>query len=254
MTQQIFKNSKISLLAFLMAAVTLAVVVFGFYGSAPVMAEDIKAEAEKRTINVSGQAKVNASPDIAYITLGVITEGKDAKVAQQANAVSMDKVIAAIKASGIKAEDIKTVDYTIYPKYNYEKDTGNSTIVGYTVNNSAMVTVRDIKKVGSIIDAAADSGVNTSSSISFGLNDYEKYYNEALKNAVIAAKKKAGTIAQALDVTLKAPINVSEGGGYSPLRNYVTYEKDSSMAAAATTPIMAGSIEITANVNIIYEY
>ncbi len=253
MTQQIFKNRKVSLMAFLMAAITLAVVIFGLYGSTPVMAEDIKAEAEKRTINVSGQARVNASPDIAYITLGVITEDKDAKTAQQTNAASMDKVIAAIKASGVKAEDIKTVDYSIYPKYNYEKDTGNRTIVGYTVNNSAMVTVRDITKVGSIIDAAADSGVNTSSSISFGLSDYEKYYNEALKNAVTAAKKKAGTIAQALDVTLKAPISVTEGGGYSPLRNYVTFN-ESFMDATAPTPIMAGTIEISANVNIVYEY
>lgn len=258
MTQQIFKNGRISLAAILMAAVimALAVMAFSSFGSAPALAENITAEgqAEKRTINVSGQARVNASPDIAYITLGVITESKDAKNAQQTNATSMDKVISSIKASGIKAEDIKTVEYSIYPIYTYEKDTGNRSITGYSVNNSVMVTVRDITKVGSVIDAAANSGINTSSSISFGLSDYEKYYNEALKNAVTAAKKKAETISQALGVTLKAPISVYESGGYSPLKNYVTYNESVMDAAGAPTPILAGTMEISANVNIVYEY
>jgi len=255
MTRQIFVNGKISLVAIVMAAVILALaaMVFSMYGSAPALAEDIKAEAEKKTIYVSGQAKVYASPDIAYITLGVITEDKDAKTAQQRNAASMEKVIGAIKSSGVKADDIKTVEYSIYPNYTYDKETGNRTLTGYTVNNSVMVTVRDVSKAGNIIDAASKSGVNTSSSISFALSDYEKYYNEALKNAVTAARKKANTIAQSLDVTLKGPVSVNEGGGYSPLRNYVTYA-DSVAEAETITPIMAGTLEITANVNIVYEY
>ena len=166
---------------------------------------------------------------------------------------SMDKVIAAIKSTGVKTDDIKTVNYSIYPKYDYNKETGASAIVGYTVNNSVYVTVRDLAKTGNIIDAAADSGVNVSSNISFDLSSYEQYYNDALKNAVLAAKKKAGTVADALGVTLKAPITVSEGGGYSPLRNYATYDMKAERTGAAT-PIQPGSLEITANVSIVYEY
>lgn len=251
MTQIFSMKSRIALAALLLTAAALAVMAFGLYGNAPAKAVD--DPIEKKTINVSGQAKVSASPDIAYITLGVITEDKDAKTAQKANAAAMDKVIAAIKTSGVKSDDIKTVNYTIYPKYDYIEKTGSSTINGYSVNNSVSVTVRDLTKTGNIIDAAADSGVNVSSSISFDLSNYEKYYNDALKNAVLAAKKKAGTVADALGVTLKAPISVSEGGGYSPLRNYATYDMKAELANAAT-PIQAGSLEITANVSIVYEY
>jgi len=249
--ERTFLKGKMSFLAIIMAASALAVMTIGLYFSAPAQAAD--TTDNRRTLTVTGQAKVNATPDIAYINLGVISEDKDAKAAQKANAASMDKVIATIKAAGVKAEDIKTVNYSIYPKYEYNKDGGISNIVGYTVNNSVNVTVRDLAKTGDIIDAATESGVNMSSSITFGLSNYEDYYNQALKNAVLAAKKKAGTMAGALGVTLKAPISVNEGGGYSPLMNYVSYDMKAG-AANAATPIQSGSLEITANVNLVYEY
>lgn len=251
MTQLFSVKSRLILAAVMIAAASLVVMAFGLYGNAPSQAAD--NPVEKKTINVSGQARVSVAPDIAYITLGVVTENKDAKAAQKENAAAMDKVIAAIKASGVKSEDIKTVNYSINPKYNYEEKTGTSNIVGYSVNNSVNVTVRDIQKAGSIIDVAAESGVNASSSISFAISNYEEYYNEALKNAVIAAKKKAVTIAGAMGLNLKAPISINEGGGYSPLYNYATYDMKAEMAGAAT-PVQAGSIEITANVNVVYEY
>ncbi len=250
MTQAFTIKSKLTLVALLLAVATLTVVAFGLYGNMTAQAEE--EAKDKRTMSVSGQARVTASPDFATINLGVITEDKDAVVAQKANATAMDKVIASIKASGVKAEDMKTVNYSIQPKYNYNEVTRQSNIIGYTVRNSVNVTVRDLTKTGSIIDAAAQSGVNTTSNINFGLSNYEKFYNEALGKAVIAAKKKADTIAEALGVELIAPISVNEGGGYSPLSNYAVY--DMKAASSSQTPIETGSLEITANVSIIYRY
>ncbi len=250
MTQTFTIKSKITLVALLLAVATLAVMAFGLYGNMTAQAEE--EAKDKRTISVSGQARVSASPDFATINLGVITEDKDALVAQNANATAMDKVIASIKASGVKAEDIKTVNYSMQPKYDYDENTRISNIVGYSVRNSVNVTVRDLTKTGSVIDAAAQSGVNTSSNISFGLSNYEEFYNEALGNAVLAAKKKANTIAGALGVELIAPISVNEGGGYSSLSNYAVY--DMKAASSNQTPVEAGSLEISANVSIIYEY
>jgi uncharacterized protein YggE len=251
MTQVLSLKNKLMMAVVLLTAAALIAATLGMLFSTPAKAAD--GNTDKKTINISGQAKVTAAPDIAYISLGVISEDKDAKVAQKANAAAMEKVVASIKANGIKDEDIKTENYSITPKYNYIEKTGIGTIVGYTVNNTVSVTVRDLTKTGNIIDSASDSGVNVSSNISFGLSNYEKYYNDALKNAVLAAKKKAVTIAEALGVTLKAPISISEGGGYSPLMNYATYDMKASSAGAAT-PVQSGSIEITANVNAVYEY
>lgn len=252
MTQTFSVKNKLMIAVLILTAAALLTAVFGIFANAPAQAAAEEAVPQK-TINVSGQSKVSASPDFATITLGVVTEDKDAKAAQKVNAASMDKVIASIKALGISNDDIKTVNYSINPKYDYNQQTGTSSIIGYTVSNNVNVTVRDISKTGSVIDAAADSGVNTSSSISFGISNYEDYYNEALKNAVLAAKKKAGTIADALGVKLKDPVTVNEGGGYYPITNYAVYDmKDEGMGAA--TPIQAGSIEITAYVSIVYEY
>lgn len=252
MTQVFTMKYKLTMVAVFIAVATLLVMFFGLYANTTAQAQVEEEAKDKRTMSVSGQAKVSASPDFATINLGVITEDKDATVAQKANATSMDKVIASIKASGVKAEDMKTVNYSIQPRYDYNEKTRESRIVGYTVSNSVNVTVRDLAKTGSIIDAAAQSGVNTTSNINFGLSNYEEFYNEALEKAVLAAKKKADTMAGALGVKLIAPISVNEGGGYSPLSNYAVY--DMKAMSNVQTPIQAGSLEITANVSIVYEY
>lgn len=237
----------------LLIAAALLFAMLGSLSYAPVKAAD-ENQPTKKTINVSGQGTVNAAPDIAYITLGVVTEDKDAKVAQSNNAASMDKVVSQIKAAGIKSEDIKTVNYSIYPKYDYNKDSGTSRIVGYSVNNTVQVTVRDIAKTGSIIDLATENGINTSNSISFGLSDTKKFYNEALKKAVEAAKEKAEVMAGIYGITLKMPVNITENGSYTPVYNYPAYEAKADMAGAPTTPVESGTLEIRANVSLVYEY
>lgn len=208
MKVSIFKSKLFITASALLTALALLTAVAGLSGYTPAKAAD--EQATKRTINTSGSGKINASPDIAYVSLGVVTEDKDAKAAQQNNAKAMDKVVSLIKGSGIAAADIKTINYNMNPKYNYIKDTGESNIIGYTVSNTVQVTVRDISKAGNIIDIAASSGANISNSISFGLSDYEKYYNEALKKAVTAAKNRAATMAGVLGITLKTPVSVSE--------------------------------------------
>lgn len=247
-----FRNKLAISIAVLMALVLLAVAVMSFSAIIPAKAA-ADNQPTKRTINVTGTGTIKATPDIAYVTIGVVTENKDAKIAQQDNAKAMDKVVASIKALGIKSEDIKTVNYSISPKYDYNKDTGESSIVGYTVNNSAQVTVRDITKAGSIIDLGADSGVNITSNISFGISDYDKYYSEALKKALDSAKIKAETMAGAFKIKLGTPVTINENGGYNPTPIYNRYEVKSD-AAMASTPIQAGTMEISANVSLVYEY
>lgn len=253
MTDVSVLKSKFLTAAALLVAAALLFALLGSSGYTPVKAAD-ENQPTKRTINVSGQGIVNAAPDIAYISLGVVTEDKDAKVAQSTNAASMDKVVSQIKAAGIKAEDIKTVNYNIYPKYDYNKTSGESRIIGYSVNNTIKVTVRDISKTGAMIDLAAQNGINTSNGISFGLSDTEKSYNEALKKAVEAAKAKAEAMAGIYGITLKMPVNITENGSYAPVYSYSAYEAKADMNGVATTPVESGTLEIRANVSLVYEY
>ena len=247
------KNKIVISAAVLMALAMLTAAALSFSAFVPVKAAD-EDQPTKRTLNVTGSGTINTSPDIAYVTLGVVTEDKDAKIAQQDNAKAMDKVIALIKGSGIKSDDIKTTNYSIYPKYDYNQNTGESRIIGYTVNNSVQVTVRDITKAGSIIDLAAGSGVNLTSNISFGLSDYDKIYNEALKKALEAAKIKAESMAGVYGIKLSVPVTINENGGYNPIYSNTGYAKAEAAFDGAVTPIQAGTMEIKANVSVVYEY
>ncbi len=241
--------------AALLVAVMLTAVLFNITGSSNSTFASEDTQEAKRTLNVNGQGTINAAPDIAYINMGVLTEAKTAKQAQQQNAASMADIIALIKAAGVKNDDIKTVNYSIYPKYDYNKDTGESKIVGYTVNNSVMVTVRDIDKTGQLIDIASNSGMNVTGNISFGLSDPDKYYNQALKAAVESARGKAEIMASTLGITLKLPLSINESGSYNPPVIYGAGAYDMKLAAEeARTPIQGGSLEVRAQVTISYEY
>lgn len=219
--------------------------------------------APQRVITVSGQGTVKVSPDVAYITLGTVTEDKDAKTAQTRNAQIMEKVVNAIIASGVSKDDIKTVNYGILPKYSYPEPIPGSgeksrepQIVGYTVNNSIQVTVRDTKKTGSIIDIAAAQGANASNNISFGVSDYDKQYNEALRLAVGNAAAKAKIIAESLGLSIGVPASISESGGlyYPPVWTGYDSAYVKGMGSAEATPIHPGTLEVKANVTITYNY
>ena len=210
------KNKFVISAAILLALAMLTMAVLSLSSLTPVRAAG-EDQPTRKTLNVTGTGTITTSPDIAYVTLGVVTENKDAKTAQQENAKAMEKIVGLIKGSGIKNEDIKTVNFNMYPKYDYNKDTGASGIIGYTVNNSVQITVRDIAKAGGIMDLAADSGANITSNISFGLSDYNKYYNDALKKALEAARVKAEAMAGVYGIKLTVPVTISENGGYSPI-------------------------------------
>jgi uncharacterized protein len=229
--------------------------VFSF-GASKVLAADLSAVTAARTINVTGDGEVTATPDIAYLSLGVVTDKPTTVEAQNANSVAMNNVMAAIKKEGIKDEDIKTSDYSIYPKYDYDKNTGASTLVGYTVSNTINVTVKDISKVGQIIDTAVGNGANISNSISFGISDYEKYYNMALLNALSNAKDKAEAISNFLGTKLTTPAKITENSSGIPNIYPVLplNTKFGSVDSSASTPIQAGTYKVKANVSLVYEY
>lgn len=218
-------------------------------------AEDKTNVTTKRTINVSGDGEMNISPDLAYVTFGVMTEKNTVNEAQKENSSAMNNIIASIKKEGIQKEDIKTTNYNINPKYNYDNKTGTSTLVGYTVSSSLNVTVRDINKVGIIIDRAIESGANFSNGISFGVSDYEKYYNMALLKAVSKAKGKADIIASAIDVKLTVPVSIVELSNGNYPQPPVYYDRISMKESSnSSMSVETGTFKVKASVSMVYEY
>lgn len=254
------KNKK----SLIIVSILTLVLILG--GTMSVMADDITKIAptdiptkgipmiSERTITVSGEAEVAATPNICYISLGVRTEDKDPKVAQQENAKKMDAVMEQLTTLKIETKNIKTTNYNIYPQYGYEQATGKSFVNGYVVENSVSVKLTDINNVGKVIDAVTANGANIINNISFDVSNKETLYNEALKLAVAKTKDKALIMADVFGSKNVVPKSISENSSYNaPIYNYAMY-KSEAMADGVGTPVSAGEIKIKANVSAVYSY
>lgn len=212
------------------------------------------SDTDKSSITVTGKGAIKVEPDMAYITLGVNTENKDSKTAQSQNAEKMDAVVKALKAAGIAEKDIQTSNYSMYPVNKYDSQGNASSVDRYVVQNTVKVTVRDITKVGSLIDTAVEKGANVTNSIQFTISNPDQIYQQALVAAVKDAKDKGTAIAGALGVKISTPKSVTEQGNYYIPYSYANAEESSADSVKTVTPIQTGELEITASVLVEYQY
>ncbi len=246
-------NKKTKATTYLLGIIVLALVLYSAGGIISTKAIAAQ-ETEKNIIAVNGTGIMKVKPDTAYITVGVETKNTVAKEAQRENAGIMDMITKELKSLGIKEDDIKTVAYNLYPMERYDDKTKKSYIYEYRANNMVEVTIRDIESTGSVIDGVSSVGSNKISSIRFGVEDTEEYYNQALNLAVKNASKKAGALASGLGVTIKGALNVQEvsGGGSIVFRDNLS--SLNAVKEMAATPISTGEMEISATVSVQYKY
>lgn len=206
-----------------------------------------------RLIAVSGLGEVKTRPDMAIISTGVVTEGATAKDALAKNNSAMAAVIAALKAAGVAEDDIQTSNFSVSPKYPpYQPNqTAAPRIVGYTVSNQVSAAVKDLKKLGTILDTLVQSGSNQMSGISFDVAEPKPFLDEARKKAVADARAKAELYAAAAGVSLGKVVQISETGAVVP--PMPMFDKRAMATEAASVPIAAGQQTISANVSITYE-
>lgn len=203
------------------------------------------------TISVSGEGVVEVPPDIATISVGVVSHNKDAEKVQADNARSATNIINSIAALGIERKNIRTGNYNFRQIYHSDENR-RQIFDGYEVTNTVTIIVTDLNKVGKIIDAALSNGANQIDSLNFGIRDSEKFKNEALKLAVRDAKKKAEIAAAELGKTIVSVRSVSID---SASINVPRMEKMSlrTMDSNFDTPIESGTLSCSASVQIYFE-
>lgn len=205
-----------------------------------------------RTITVSGEGKVTAIPDIAAVSFSVVTEGADpVKIADESNKKAAAG-INFVKEQGIEEKDIKTTAYNLSPRYEYNDKTRKTFISGYTLTQTVQIKIRDFSKIGEIMGALPELGINEIGTLSFGVDDDEKYLNEARKQAFEKAYAKAKDMAEQNRVHIERTVTFSESQNYP----YPIYRETLGMAAASSAKVAQiepGSQEITVNVSVTYE-
>jgi hypothetical protein len=162
----------------------------------------------------------------------------------------MTKVVAELKQSGIEANDIQTTNFSVEPRYDSSDEDGPPKLVGYRVTNSVFITVRDISKLGEVLDKIVSLGANSIGGISFGVANREAVENEARKLAMADAIAKAILYAEAAGAKLGEVMSISEQGGFQP---YFEKRAAAPMASAAPVPIEAGTESVSMQVSVTWE-
>ena len=205
------------------------------------------------TVSVTGTGKVTVKPTIARINFGVFTHNDTANAAQTANDAIMIKITAALKAAGIKEEDIQTTGYSLQPRYVWDKTTEKNSIDGYDMNHNMTVIVRAIQDAGKTVSLIADNGANTVDGISFEVDDatLEQTKLAALDLAMTSARKRADVVAKAAGKTiLSVQTVVVNENTYTP---YPMYRADAAVnTTSAAAPVEAGTTDIVMSVSVTY--
>jgi len=210
-------------------------------------------EPPKRTITMSGKGVVKSAPDKVTVSAGVETQGPSAKDALANNTAAMTKVVDALKSEGIDPKDIQTTDFSVSPRYEDRDDDRKPTrIVGYDVNNSVYITMRDTSKIGAVLDQLVHAGSNSIGGVYFSVDKPEELEKEARKLAIADAIAKAKLYAEATGAELGAVQTISEQGGYVPYYPAAPKMASASVAERAV-PIEPGTQNTNIDVQVTWE-
>ena len=218
----------------------------------------------ERTFTVSGEGKVVAVPDIAELSIGVLTEGgKNLTELQKQNTEKINRIIFYLKEQGIDQKDIKTEYYNISPRYQSTpcplylqtypeiiRPCPPSEIIGYSISQNISVKVRDLSKAGDILAQAVERGANTVYGPNFTIDDPIGFQNQAREEAIKEARGKAKSIAKAGNFRVGKLVSINEGFS-GPIPFFGVEAKE--VSGAGGPIIEPGSQEIIINVTLTYE-
>ena len=226
------------------ARTAAAILALAVLGGGPAHAVDTPS------IVISGTGVVTAAPDTGNLAAGVASEAETAADAARANSAAMQRVLDALDAAGIAKKDVRTEHFQVHPVYGDPMPASRERprITGYRVSNQVTVRVRDLEKVGAVLDAVMGAGANEIAGISFSIADPTPLLDEARKRALADARRKAELFATTAGVGLGRLLELSEDGGGMP----GPMPRMATMSAAESVPIATGEMELSITVRARY--
>lgn len=226
--------------------------------AAVMMASAATAEGydPRSIITVSASGEAAAAPDLAYLQLTVLREGATARDALSANNTAMAEVLAAMKEFGIAERDLQTSGFSINPQYVYPKAEEPQTppkIAGYQVQNGLSVRVRDLEKLGEVLDKAVTLGVNSGGNVSFGNDNPDAVLEAARVSAMKKAVAKAKLLTETAGGTLGKIVTISENFDQPMPMPMMAKAAMADSMRAESVPMAAGESTYTVTVNVSFE-
>ncbi len=220
---------------------------------------------EGTTMSFSGHGEVNATPDIATVSFSITKEGKTVKEAQDEVAKTEASVLESLKKDGVEKKDIKTLNVSFNPKYEYKYKNmvcaypgcpTNPIIIGYQAFENLEVKIRKIDDAGKVIQNIGSLGVSDLNGPNFTVDKEDVLKAEARKKAIEDAESKAKILAKDLGVKLGKIISFNEGNSPMPMFDQ-SFGLESSKAVAgrafAPAELPKGENTISSDVTITYQ-
>lgn len=213
-----------------------------------------KAIMPVRLLSVNAEGKAVVPPDIASVSFSVVSEGPDPEKLTVENNRQMNAAIDFVKGEGIEDKDIKTAGYNLSPRYEFDEKRRKSFISGYTLTQTVFLKIRDFLKIGKILGGLPAYGINDIGSLSFDIENPDKYLNAARKEAFEKARAKAESMASQNGVKIKRVFNFSESPIFYPRPFAVgAFGKGGDFGGPSAPTIEPGSQEVTVQVSVTYE-
>ena len=208
-------------------------------------------QTQPRTINVTGNSQVILAPDIAYVSIGVHTEAESAKSAVANSNTQTQAVMDAIKAKGVEAKDIQTTNFSVYQQQKFAP-TGEDLGTFFMADNTVYVTMRDITKIGDILDASIAAGANNIYGITFDVQDKESALASGRDQAMADAKAQAEELVKAAGATLGSVQSISYYSNPPTPIYYDSKVASLEVGGGASVPISSGQLTLTVSVSVVY--
>ena len=216
-----------------------------------------EAAAVQNVVSVVGKGEISVKPDIAYLYIGIHTEGKTAVEAQKANAKKMQSLTNLLKKTWkLESKDIQTNQFYVQPDYTYSEKEGRK-LKGYTASHSLKISYRNLDKIGELLDSAAKMGVNQIDNIQFSIENRDAFETAVIEKAMSNANLKAGAIAKVSGRSLGVVLSVSQGNVAEPVRYYEQmYDmkvETANSTADKSSSVETGEIKLTTELTVHYQ-
>ncbi len=213
--------------------------------------DDGASEAAQGAIVVSGTGRVSVEPDLAEVRLGVSLARPTVAEARDEAARTMTAILEAVGGAGVDRRDVRTALLSVQPRYDY-RDGGPPVLVGYELVNAITVLVRDLARLGEVVDGALRAGATSMDGLSFRVAEAAAAEREARVRAMREARARAEVLAEAGGLAIAGVRDIVEG---VPVRPPTPYAKAERMALAASdvpTPTETGSVEVEVTVTVTF--
>jgi len=210
---------------------------------------EVAAAAPPRTVTVAGEGRASSPPDVGVVTVGVEAVAKTLRQATDDANQRMRRVLDAVARSGVASKDVRTTRYDVSVDRPW-KDGKPGPIVSYTVSTAAEVRVRDLAKLGAVLDAATAAGSDAVGGLRLEKADPSGDRARALAAAYADARGRAEALAKAAGGALGDVVAISESVAMRPILRAA--EGMVAARAAAPTPVSTGEIETVADVSAVF--